>query len=233
MNKLRMLPVVRHMFIKHEYREALLDRMVLAVLKCWLEPMSDSALPNIEIRTLLLEILGTFRVDSNWVERLENSSGLGKIVHYLSIKDEHPPNQLIAKKLLKNWARPFYNANDDFHDLRNDFEHNEGMADIRRDAQKSLAKLEAQNKKRRDILASEVGRSTKKEQIVALLPEKSPLLFTHMADSNSQQRVTKNRGVKRKAGGSASRPIAKRFNALKNKSKGRGSGSQKPSLNGR
>jgi transcription factor SPN1 len=233
--KLRMLPAVRLMFVRHEYRESLLNNMVLAVLKCWLEPMSDSALPNIEIRTVLLDILGTFRVDTGWVGLLENSQGLGKIIHYLSIKDDHPPNQLAAKKLLKAWARPFYNANDDFHDLRKDYELGQGVAEIRRDARRSLSKLEARNARRLDLLRSSVGREEGEEQVkvMASIPEKTPFLFTKMADSEVQERVTKNRGAKRKqAGGSSG--IARRFNSLKKARKtGAARGAANPSINGR
>lgn len=235
LNKLRMLPEVKLMFVRHEYREALLDRMVLGVLKCWLEPMPDSALPNIEIRTVLLDILGTFRVDSSWVDRLENSQGLGKIVHYLSVRDDHPPNQVKAKKLLKNWARPFYNANDDFHDLRDDYERSQGIAEIRRDARKSLTKLEARNQRRLDILRSNVGREEGDEQvkIMASIPEKTPFLFTKMAESEVEGRVTKNRGAKRKQVGGSS-GIAKRFNSLKKARKsGSARGAMNPSINGR
>lgn len=236
LNKLRMIPEVKRMFIRHEYREAFLDRMVLAVFKCWLEPMADAALPNIEIRSTLLDILSGFRVDSSWVERLENSQGLGRIINYLSVKDEHPPNQLAAKKLLKAWSRPFYNANNDFHDLRDDFEHNSGVVESHREARRNLAKLTQRNQKRVDLLKSTVGHAEGSEptQVVASIPEKTPFLFTKMAESSVEGRVTKNKNAKRGGIGGGSSALSKRFNQLKRK-RGQKSGVRGPlpSINGR
>jgi hypothetical protein len=240
LNKLRMLPEVKLMFVKHDYREALLDRMVLAVLKCWLEPMHDMALPNIEIRTELLNILTKFRVDSSWVDRLESSQGLGKLVNFLSYSDDHLPNQAVAKKLIRAWTRPFYARNDDFHDLLGDYEQADGISQKRVDARKNLAKLEARNQKRLDILHSQVGgdKGAKRVKIMATVPEKTPYLFSKLTKTNRDdddpeaQRATKNVGSRRKSAGGSS-AMAKRFNSLK---KARQSGTGRavnPSINGR
>jgi hypothetical protein len=233
LQKLRLLPKVRLMFVRHEYRESLLEHMMLTVLKLWLEPMGD-ALPNLEIRQSLLDILGTFRVDSSWVQRLEDSDGLGKVINYLSRRDDIPANRRAAKKLMMAWSRPFYNANADFHDLREDFENNDGIAEKRQDAQKELNKLTAQNQKRLDLLRSSAGREDGEEQVkvMAELPQKTSFLFTKMAESEVDRRVTKNRNV-RKASFSGKRGINKRISEMKNAKKNTARGSTVPSINGR
>jgi transcription factor SPN1 len=185
LNKLAMLPEVRLMFVRHEYRESLLDHMMLAVLKCWLEPMKDGALPNIEIRSTLFEILASFKVDSTWVDRLQDSQGLGRIIHYYSKKDDVEAHRRLARKIMMAWARPFYNSNADFHDLQEDYDRNDGIAEIRQEAQLELNKLAARNQKKLDLLKSNVGRDAKdeKQKVMAEIPQKTSFLFTKMADS--------------------------------------------------
>jgi hypothetical protein len=132
------------------------------------------------------------------------------------------------------WSRPFYNANADFHDLREDFENNDGIAEKRQDAQKELNKLTAQNQKRLDLLRSSAGREDGEEQVkvMAELPQKTSFLFTKMAESEVDRRVTKNRNV-RKASFSGKRGINKRISEMKNAKKNTARGSTVPSINGR
>lgn len=233
-NKLRMLEEVRVMFVKHEFREALLDNMMLAVIKTWLEPMKDGALPSIEVRTQLLDILGSFKVDSSWVERLENSQGLGKIIHYLSKKDDDESNRRKAKKLMMAWSRPFYNVNADFHELREDYERAEGIVEAREEARHELKKMVAVNQRKMDILKADHHLKKKQtKNVMAEIPQKTAFLFTKMAESETDVRVTKNRNVSRKPAQSSSKSMNQRmakFKALRKQSSQRGA--YTPSIKG-
>lgn len=233
--KLRMLPKVRSMFVRHEFRESFLDHMMLAVVKVWLEPMYDGALPNVEIRSTLLEILSTFKVDSSWVDRLENSQGLGKIINYLSRKDDDVNNRRMAKKLMMSWSRPFYNSNADFHDLRDDYDNDSEITRIRREAQVELEKLTATNQKKIDLLKSSIGREDGEEKVrvMAELPQKTSFLFTKMAESEVEGRVTRNRRAPKQKFTNR-KNLNRRLNVMKAVTKFNNSrGFENPSINGR
>jgi transcription factor SPN1 len=235
LSKLAMLPEVRLMFVRHEYRESLLDHMMLAVLKCWLEPMKDGALPNIEIRATLFEILASFKVDSSWVDRLQDSQGLGRIIHYYSKKDDVEAHRRLARKIMMAWSRPFYNSNADFHDLQEDYERNDGIAEIRHEAQLELNKLAARNQQKLDLLRSNVGRDAAdaKQKVMAEIPQKTSFLFTKMADSEVDLRVTRNRNIKKQRTG-GHKSLNKRLSLMKNVRKFTNSrGAENPSVNGR
>ena len=59
-------------------------RYLPAVLKMWIEPMSDGALPNAKVRESVLRALGALPVDCSLEDRKEQlkRSGLGKIVMF-------------------------------------------------------------------------------------------------------------------------------------------------------
>ncbi len=58
-----MLREVEDVMTKVAYREVLVDSVVLAIFKTWLDPMADGVLPNVLVRNTVLRIFGTIRVD--------------------------------------------------------------------------------------------------------------------------------------------------------------------------
>uniref|UniRef100_A0A6T6C574 TFIIS N-terminal domain-containing protein n=1 Tax=Compsopogon caeruleus TaxID=31354 RepID=A0A6T6C574_9RHOD len=108
LNKVKSLPHVEEMLKKIDYRETLLQNDLLPVIRSWLDPMPDNTLPNLTVRSRLLELLSEFPVNEEWLHHLERSRGLGKVVNYLSMKDPHEPNSRLAKALVEKWSRPIF-----------------------------------------------------------------------------------------------------------------------------
>lgn len=234
LNKLKMLREVELMAMKVSYREQLLDNMLLAIIKAWLDPMSDGALPNVHIRQTLLQILSSLRVDSDWVERLESSQGLGRLIHYLSIHDDHPPNRRIAEKLMMKWARPVYQTNANFHDLLDEFDKpdegrrapKEGVASERRAARETVKHfMSAQDKLR----AFKGGKDD--QQVLAAIPRRTPFLFTTLAEGTTSiddKQIREMRNTKAR-----NKKVNRTMSTLRRANKNRSARAAKPSLNGR
>ncbi|KAI3875564.1 hypothetical protein MKW92_037170 [Papaver armeniacum] len=107
-NKIINLPLLVNVLSKKQLQFEFLDRGVLTLLKNWLEPLPDGSLPNINVRTGVLEILTELRIDLEDYgrrEQLENS-GLAKTAG----------NRKLAKDLIDKWSRPIFNKSTRFED---------------------------------------------------------------------------------------------------------------------
>ncbi|CAI5460101.1 unnamed protein product [Closterium sp. Yama58-4] len=86
-NKLRMLPEMLNTLRKKHLQREFLDRGVFSYLKNWLEPLPDLSLPNIKIRTSILELVK------------ESRPIFDKSTHYRDLRDDYdrptrpPPSQ--------------------------------------------------------------------------------------------------------------------------------------------
>ncbi|OIW10694.1 hypothetical protein TanjilG_16066 [Lupinus angustifolius] len=121
-NKLRKLPLLTEVLSKKQLQLEFLDHGVLTLLKNWLEPLPDGSLPNINIRTAILQILNDFPIDLEHYDRREQlkKSGLGKVIMFLSKSDEEiSVNRKLAKDLVDKWSRPIFNKSTRFEDMRN------------------------------------------------------------------------------------------------------------------
>ncbi|XP_020959228.1 protein IWS1 homolog 1 [Arachis ipaensis] len=89
-NKLKKLDLLTEVLSKKQLQLEFLDHGVLTLLKNWLEPLPDGSLPNINIRTAILNILNDFPIDLEQYDRREQlkKSGLGKVIMFLSKSDE-------------------------------------------------------------------------------------------------------------------------------------------------
>lgn len=120
--KLRELPEVERMLCKVDYRAPLLANGLLSVIKAWLDPMPDRSLPNLRVRQVLLAALDAFPVDEGWTDLLRSSTGLGKVIHYLSRHDDFEANKRLARKLMDKWSRPIFDMSTDYSHLNADYE---------------------------------------------------------------------------------------------------------------
>ncbi|EFN50726.1 hypothetical protein CHLNCDRAFT_142536 [Chlorella variabilis] len=107
--KLRLLSKVEDVLSTKRLHNELLDAGLLGVLKAWIEPMADGALPNAKVRETVLRLLHQLPVDCSLEDRKEQlkRSGLGRVVMFLfKLPDETPTNQRLAKELVERWSRP-------------------------------------------------------------------------------------------------------------------------------
>lgn len=238
LSKLSMLRDVELMCMKVTHREQLLDNMLLAIIKAWLDPIPpDRALPNVEIRTSLLKILMEMKVDSDWVERLESSQGLGRVIHFLSRTDPHTPNKRLAEKIMMKWARPVYKSNANFHDLIEELGRPEdgyrqakkdGIAYARQQANRSINQVKTTQDKMAEF-KSKVGKE--REQVLASVPTPNATLYSKLPENSTAvdpkfRRTSRNNRLRTQK---VNRTMA-RMRAL---NKAMNARSAKPSVNGR
>lgn len=236
LGKLKMLREVELMTMKVQYRDSLIGSGLLPIFKAWLDPMPDGALPNVQIRTSLLNILSNIPVDDGWVDKLKNSQGLGKVVHFLAKNDDHRPNQRVAEKLMEKWARPVYQSNDDFRDILVEFDRpeagmrapKEGIVKSRREARETVKHFRTQREK---IDEFNNARGEAKEQVMAQVPRPAPFLYTALAEGTAQvdQKVVK----ENRAARATNRKVTRTLSTMRRLNKNRVARAAKPSVNGR
>eukprot|EP00177_Eucheuma_denticulatum_P008496 GFKZ01015455.1.p1 GENE.GFKZ01015455.1~~GFKZ01015455.1.p1 ORF type:complete len:496 (+),score=144.58 GFKZ01015455.1:552-2039(+) len=238
LEKLKMLREVELMVMKVSHREQLLDNMLLAIIKAWLDPMPDGALPNVQIRTSLLNMLSSMRVDDDWVERLHGSQGLGKVIHFLSRNDDHPPNKRMAEKLMMKWARPVYQSNSNFHDLLDEFDRpdggrkapKDGVASERRAAMETVRHFKTTQERIRSF-KSKTGSERGDEQVLAAIPRRTPFLFTTIAEGSTSVDEKQMREIR--SAKARNKKVNRTMSTLRRANKNRSARAAKPSLNGR
>ncbi|XP_068668397.1 protein IWS1 homolog 1-like [Aristolochia californica] len=183
-NKLKKLPLLIGVLSKKQLQQEFLDHGVLTLLKNWLEPLPDGSLPNINIRTAILQILSDFPIDLEQYDRRDQlkKSGLGKVIMFLSKSDEETTsNRKLAKELVDKWSRPIFNKSTRFEDMRS---FDDDRAPYRRpSAKKALTKAAGLESRDDDLdLAgysqeSKSGSSLSAQRLHPSRPEASPLDF--------------------------------------------------------
>lgn len=234
LEKIKMLRDVEKMMAKVYHREFLLDNMLLAAFRSWLDRLPDGSLPNIQVRTTLLNILFELRIDEDWVDRLEGSQGLGKVIHFLSRNDEHEPNKRLAEKIMMKWARPVYNMNSNFQELLDEFDKpNEGyragkesVAAERKAAMKTVQRMKTTEEKLMELRRGKEG-----NRIMASVPRPAPFLFTTVAEGSIQVDEATEREMR--ANNAKRRKMSRTISNLRRLSKQGGSRGSRPSINGR
>lgn len=234
LEKIRMLRDVEMMMMKVQYREYLLDNMLLPVFRAWLDRLPDGTLPNVQVRSTLLKILLELPIDEDWVERLESSEGLGKVIHFLSRNEDHEPNRRLAEKIMMKWARPVYKMSSNFHSLLDEFDKPEeghrapkdSVAAERKAAMRTVRRLKTTEEK-----LKEFGGNSEKSRVMASMPRPAPFLFTTVAEGNGVvdekviQEVRSNRAKTKK--------VNRTLSNLRRLNKRNSSRGTKPSINGR
>jgi len=108
--KLKLLPAVTAQFQVRDNQEQFIENGVMTAIADWLTPLPNGALPNLKIRTTLLEALIDFPSCST--ETLK-ASGVGKAINRLL---HHPKemkhNKQLCKNLTKRWCKQIFQIND-------------------------------------------------------------------------------------------------------------------------
>ncbi|RRT71777.1 hypothetical protein B296_00012510 [Ensete ventricosum] len=120
-NKLMKLPLLVEALSKKNLQQDFLDHGVLSLMKNWLEPLPDGSLPNMNVRTAILEVLSDFPIDLEQYVRREQlkRSGIGKVIMFLSKSDEETTsNRKLAKELVDRWSRSIFNKSIRHEDMR-------------------------------------------------------------------------------------------------------------------
>ncbi|CAJ0584306.1 unnamed protein product, partial [Mesorhabditis spiculigera] len=158
LKKRKLLSTVKDMLLKIDMTEAMLDGGMMSVVSEWLAPLPDKSLPCLEIRTTLLRLLQSYRLEQGTLRQ----SGLGKAVMMLyKHPRENKDNRILAQKLIAEWARPIFNLSTDLGTLSRDDR-----------LQRDYDQMPDHIKKRRessDLLDGEDGPSTSKEGKIAEL----------------------------------------------------------------
>ena len=118
--KLKLLPEVEKKLVMVELHEAFLRHGLLTVLRAWLDLLPDGNLPNLTVRTSLIELIQQLPVSTDSHERKEElkRSGLGRNILFLStLEEETPKNRARCKKLVEKWSRPVYELSSHYGDI--------------------------------------------------------------------------------------------------------------------
>ncbi|CAH0473554.1 unnamed protein product [Peronospora belbahrii] len=112
--KIKFLDNALHVLRKIQFQPMLLDFDLLTIVKKWIQPLEDSALPNVGLRTKMLEMISKMPVFKEHLKR----SGLGKVVMLLM---KHPQetteNKELCRSLVERWSRAVFNKTLDFSKL--------------------------------------------------------------------------------------------------------------------
>lgn len=109
MQKLDLLKDVVDILNKPAYSDAILENEGLSVIRLWLEPFQDGALPSIDIQRALLDILDKLPLSADHLR----SSGVGKVVFFYSKCPHIQPDikklsmDLVSAYLLEVFASEF------------------------------------------------------------------------------------------------------------------------------
>ena len=119
--KLRMLKEMTTKLKEVDLHESFLRHGLLKVLASWLNLLPDGNLPNVTVRTAVIEAIRQLPIETDLTDRKEElkRSGLGRIIMFLStLPQETPGNRKKCKDLVEKWSRPVYELSSQYRDLR-------------------------------------------------------------------------------------------------------------------
>lgn len=153
LEKIKFVDHALHMLRKMQFQPMLLDFDLLTIVKKWIQPLEDGTLPNVGLRTKMLEMVSRMPVFKEHLKR----SGLGKIVMLLM---KHPQetneNKELCRSLVERWSRAVFNKTLDFS---------------------KLAELEAEKAENELYRRRERARKQKKSKIKARAAERGGNVF--------------------------------------------------------
>lgn len=113
MEKLKMVKSLQDALSKRHWIMPMIDAGLLSALKSWLEILPDKSLPNVTVRTAVLDAFSKLPIG---IQELR-SSGIGKPVNILSRHPlETPDNRKVAGRLIEEWSRPVFQRRDAYAD---------------------------------------------------------------------------------------------------------------------
>ncbi|RLN54542.1 hypothetical protein BBJ28_00020121, partial [Nothophytophthora sp. Chile5] len=115
LEKIKFLESALHILRKVQFQPMLLDFDLLTqIVKKWIQPMEDGSLPNVGVRTKMLDMISKMPVFKEHLKR----SGLGKVVMILmKHPEETRENKELCRNLVERWSRSVFNKTLDFSKL--------------------------------------------------------------------------------------------------------------------
>ncbi|KAF0685758.1 Aste57867_22366 [Aphanomyces stellatus] len=114
LEKLKLVDKVLLLMRKVQLQQPLLDFDLLGVIKKWIQPMENGSLPNLGLRTKMIEICQRLPIDKEHLKR----SGFGKVIMTLwKHPDESVENKEICRQLIDRWSRSVFSKTLDFSKL--------------------------------------------------------------------------------------------------------------------
>ncbi|KAL7693949.1 putative transcription factor IIS, TFIIS/LEDGF domain superfamily [Plasmopara halstedii] len=114
LEKIKFVDNALHILRKVQFQPMLLDFDLLTIVKKWIQPFEDGTLPNVGLRTKILDMVSKMPVFKEHLKR----SGLGKVVMVLM---KHPQetieNKELCRSLVERWSRAVFNKTLDFSKL--------------------------------------------------------------------------------------------------------------------
>ena len=112
--KLKLLDTVVDVLSKVHLQSILLDFNLLEVMRKWVQPLANGSLPNVGIRTKLLNASRRLPIFKDHLKR----SGYGKIVMALfKHPDETDENKQVCRELIERWSRSVFDKSMDYKRL--------------------------------------------------------------------------------------------------------------------
>jgi len=105
--KLRMLPRVEEQTAKQSLQDSFIDAGGLGAIREWLRLLPDNSLPNLTIRTSLLQILRKL-TPSITLESLKESKVGFSVRDILFHEEEIPTNKRVANEISEMWLRSIF-----------------------------------------------------------------------------------------------------------------------------
>ncbi|CAI5742389.1 unnamed protein product [Hyaloperonospora brassicae] len=114
LEKIKFVDSALHILRKIQFQPMLLDFDLLTIVKKWIQPFEDGTLPNVGLRTKMLDMVSKMPVFKEHLKR----SGLGKVVMLLmKHPQETPENKELCRSLVERWSRAVFNKTLDFSKL--------------------------------------------------------------------------------------------------------------------
>ncbi len=111
LNKIKLLSLVQRALSKQDLIEALLEFDLLAVLKRWIQPYRNGALPSVTVRSAIYSFLLTIPAQLDHLKR----SGIGvAILNLVNHPDETVRHKKVLKQIIDKWNRPIFQREMDY-----------------------------------------------------------------------------------------------------------------------
>ncbi|ETW09542.1 hypothetical protein H310_00096 [Aphanomyces invadans] len=112
--KLKLVDKLAILLRKVQLQLPMLDFNLLEIIKKWIHPKENGELPNLGLRTKILDIVQRLPIDKEHLKR----SGFGKVIMILwKHPDESPENKEVCRQLIDRWSRNVFSKTLDFSKL--------------------------------------------------------------------------------------------------------------------
>lgn len=105
LEKLRLLPQVRHHVLNRQLQEDLLEYNLLTAFRAWLEPPAQNELPTLELRAAIYKMLDILPIEASHLK----DSQVGQIVMALyRHPKENMPHKKMLERIIQKWSRMIF-----------------------------------------------------------------------------------------------------------------------------